>query len=91
MIELDRTGFGFRSEYLGGTQVGSMGVEWVAGLDIASQNDDRQEFRQIPPTVAGGMSTNGALLVDQTEDVLSAGPFAMPAFSWRPGSSTTSF
>ena len=76
MIELDRTGFGFRSEYLGGTQVGSMGVEWAVGLDIASQNDDRQEFTQIPPTVAGGMSTNGTLLVDQTEDVLSAGPFA---------------
>ena len=76
MIELDRTGFGFRSEYLGGTRVGSMGVEWAAGLDIASQNDDRQEFTQIPPTVAGGMSTNGRLLVDQTEDVLSAGPFA---------------
>ena len=75
-IELDRTGFGFRSEYLGGTQVGSVGVEWVAGLDIASQNDDRQEFDQVAPAVSGRDATNGALLVDQTEDVLSAGPFA---------------
>ena len=76
MIELGRTGYGFRSEYLGGTQVGSTGIELAAGLDIASQNDDRREFGQVPPTTPGGMSTNGALRVDQTEDVLSAGPFA---------------
>jgi len=75
-IELARTGFGFRSEYLGGTQVGSVGVEWVAGFDIASQNDDRQEFGQVAPAVPGGDATNGAPRVDQTEDVLSAGPFA---------------
>ncbi len=75
-IDLNRTGFGFRSEYLGGTQVGSVGVEWVAGLDIASQNDDRQEFGQVAPAVTGQDAPNGALRVDQTEDVLSAGPFA---------------
>ena len=76
MIELGRKGFGFRSEYVGGTQVGSVGVEVAAGLDISSQNDDRQEFGQVTPTVFFGRSTNGALRVDQTEDVLSAGPFA---------------
>ena len=75
-IELGRTGFGFRSEYLGWTQVGSAGVEWAAGFDFASQNDDRQEFDQVAPASPGGDSTNGDLLVDQTEDVLSAGPFA---------------
>jgi iron complex outermembrane receptor protein len=75
-IELTRGGFGFRSEYLGGTQVGSIGVEWATGFDVSSQNDDRQEFTQVPPATSGGESTNGALRVDQTEDVLSAGPFA---------------
>ena len=75
-IELGRTGFGVRSEYLGGTQVGSAGVEWAAGFDFASQNDDRQEFDQVAPAGPGEDSTNGNLLVDQTEDVLSAGPFA---------------
>ena len=75
-IELARTGFGFRSEYIGGTRAGSVGVTWAAGLDVSSQNDDRQEFGQVPPTVAGGNSTNGPLQVDQTEDVRSAGPFA---------------
>ncbi|HJN45161.1 MAG: hypothetical protein CL477_00650 [Acidobacteria bacterium] len=75
-IELERSGFGFRSEYLGGTQVGDVGFEWAAGLDIASQNDDRMEFGQVAPVISGGDATNGALAVDQTEDVLSAGPFA---------------
>ena len=75
-IELDRSGFGFRSEYLGGTQVGSAGVEWAAGFDFASQNDDRQEFDQVAPASPGEESTNGDLRVDQTEDVFSAGPFA---------------
>ena len=74
-IELDRSGFGFRSEYLGGTQIGSTGIEWAAGFDLSSQNDDRQEFAQVKPATPGGESTNGDLRVDQTEDVLSAGPF----------------
>ena len=76
MIELDRTGFGVRSEYLAGAQVGAVGVELAAGFDISSQNDDRKEFGQVAPTEFGGRSTNGALRLDQTEDVLSAGPFA---------------
>jgi len=75
-IELARTGFGFRSEYLGAAQAGSVGIEWAAGLDMSSQNDDRQEFGQIPPTVRGEDSTNGPLRVDQTEEVRSIGPFA---------------
>jgi iron complex outermembrane receptor protein len=74
-IELARTGFGVRSEYVAGMQVGSVGVEVAAGLDVASQNDDRQEFGQVPPSTPGGDSTNGSLAVSQTEDVLSAGPF----------------
>ena len=76
MVELGRTGFGVRSEYLGSTQVGSTLVELAAGFDVSSQNDDRQEFGQVPPSAPGGRSTNGALRVDQTEDVISTGPFA---------------
>ena len=75
-IELARTGFGFRSEYLGGTDVGSMALQWAAGIDVSSQNDDRQEFGQVAPEVFGENATNGDIGVDQTEDVLSAGPFA---------------
>ena len=76
MIELGRTGFGFRSEYLNAMQVGSMGVELAVGFDVSSQNDDRREFGQVAPTEFFGKSTNGELRVDQTEDVFSAGPFA---------------
>ena len=76
MVELGRTGFGVRSEYLGSTQMGSTLVELAAGFDVSSQNDDRQEFGQVPPQEFGGRSTNGSLRVDQTEDVISTGPFA---------------
>ena len=74
-IELGRTGFGFRSEYLGGTQTGSVALDWAAGIDVASQNDDRMEFGQVAQAF-GEDAINGSLRVDQTEDVLSAGPFA---------------
>lgn len=69
-IELGRTGFGVRSEYLGAAEAGSVALDWAAGVDVATQNDDRMEFGQA----GNGSSTD--LRVDQTEDVLSAGPFA---------------
>ena len=80
-VDLGRNGFGFRSEYIGSTQRGGTGIDWAAGVDVASQNDDRMEFRQVAPTTAGGRATNGSLLVDQTEEVLSAGPFAQIGIS----------
>ncbi len=69
-IELGRTGFGFRSEYVGAAEAGAVTIDWAAGVDVATQNDDRMEFGQA----GDGSSTD--LRVDQTEDVLSAGPFA---------------
>ncbi len=80
-VELGRNGFGFRSEYLGGTQAGTVGLDWAAGFDVASQQDDRMEFGQVAPAVSGGRATSGSLQVDQTEDVLSAGPFAQIGIS----------
>ena len=79
-VDLGRNGFGFRSEYVGNTQTGSVGLDWAAGVDVASQNDDRMEFGQVS---AGFQrrATNGSLRVDQTEDVLSAGPFAQVGIS----------
>ena len=74
-IDLARTGFGVRSAYLGGTQLGTVGVEWAAGFDVSSQNDDRTEYGQLAPAVPGTDAPDGDLAVDQTEDVLSAGPF----------------
>ncbi len=69
-IELGRTGYGFRSEYLGAAEAGAVTIDWAAGLDVATQNDDRMEFGQA----GDGSSTD--LRVNQTEDVFSAGPFA---------------
>ena len=69
-IDLGRTGYGFRSEYLGAAEAGAVTIDWAAGVDVATQNDDRMEFGQA----GDGSSTD--LRVDQTEDVFSAGPFA---------------
>ena len=80
-VTLGRNGFGFRSEYLGGTQAGTVGLDWAAGFDLSSQNDDRMEFGQVAPAVTGGRATKGALDIDQTEDLLSAGPFAQIGIS----------
>lgn len=75
-VELSRSGRGLRSEYVGGAPAGAVGVDWAAGVDVASQNDDRREFSQVAPGVSGERATSGALQIDQTEDVRSAGPFA---------------
>ena len=74
-IELGRNGFGFRSEYLGAAEAGAVTIDWAAGVDVATQNDDRMEFGQ-----ARDGSTTG-LMVSQTEDVVSAGPFAQIGIS----------
>ncbi len=74
-IELGRNGVGFRSEYLGAAETGAVTIDWAAGVDVATQNDDRMEFGQ-----AGDGSTTD-LRVSQTEDVVSAGPFAQIGIS----------
>ena len=74
-IELGRNGFGFRSEYTGAADAGAVTVDWAAGMDVATQNDDRMEFGQA----GDGSSTD--LRVSQTEDVVSAGPFAQIGIS----------
>ena len=74
-IELGRNGAGFRSEYTGAADAGAVTVDWAAGMDVATQNDDRMEFGQA----GDGSSTD--LRVSQTEDVVSAGPFAQIGIS----------
>ena len=75
-VDLSRSGRGMRSEYVGGAPAGSTRIDWAAGVDVASQNDARQEFGQVAPAVSGDRATSGDLQIDQTEDVRSAGPFA---------------
>ena len=84
IIDLGRKGGGFRTEALGETRVGELPLTWTAGFDLSSQNDDRNEFRLVPNAVPGGDSSQGALLVDQQEDVLSLGPFVHAALEVHP-------
>ena len=84
IIDLGRKGGGFRTEALGETRVGELPLTWTAGFDLSSQNDNRNEFRLVPNAVPGGDSSQGALLVDQQEDVLSLGPFVHAALEVHP-------
>ena len=75
VINLGRKGGGFRSQY-----VGSAGaIEWIAGVDVSSQNDSRIEYARPSfgsPLPADEVVKNGDINIDQGEDVLSVGPFA---------------
>lgn len=79
IIELGRTGSGFRSEYSGSTRVGTLPLTWTAGFDASSQNDDRVEY--VNEGVGGdGMAQEGQQLVEQRETVFSLGPFLQASF-----------
>ena len=75
-IGLNRSATGIRSEYRGAAELGTATIEWTAGIDVASQDDDRTYHRFLPPYVLGGSEHRGGLLLDQLEGVLSTAPFA---------------
>ncbi len=83
VIDLGRVGAGFRSEYGGSNQLGSLPVTWTTGLDISYQRDDRNEFGN-EGIGEGGEAQEGDLQVDQLETVLSLGPFAQVTFAPSP-------
>lgn len=70
IIDLSRKGGGLRSEYLGSNGM----VQWSVGVDVSSQSDTRMESGNGTTPDVGHL--RGGLLVQQLEDVLSAGPFA---------------
>jgi len=75
IIDLGRTGGGFRSEFEGGTMVGAVPVTWTTGLDVSAQHDDRQEFTNAGVAPTGGRTQTGPLLLSQLEQVRSVAPF----------------
>jgi iron complex outermembrane receptor protein len=83
VIELGRVGYGFRSEYGGGTRLGRFPFTWTMGFDASSQNDDRTEFVN-EGVDDNGMAQEGSQLVDQLEKVFSLGPFIQASFEPRP-------
>ena len=84
IVDLGRSGAGFRSEYRGGEKIGTLPLDWIVGLDISYQHDKRHEFENIGVPATGGMTREGALLIDQLEQVLSTAPFAELGVSLRP-------
>jgi len=70
IIDLSRQGGGLRSEYLGTKGI----MQWSMGVDVSSQSDTRKESSNRTTPDTGHL--RGGLLVQQVEDVLSAGPFA---------------
>ena len=72
VIDLSRKANGLRSEYLGTQGI----VQWSMGFDVSSQSDTRKESQNKTNAMAGTGHLRGNLLVEQLEDVLSAGPFA---------------
>jgi iron complex outermembrane receptor protein len=84
IIDLGRSGAGFRSEYRGSEQIGTLPLNWIVGFDMSYQHDKRHEFENIGVPDIGSMTREGALVLDQLEQVLSAAPFAEVGVSLRP-------
>ena len=83
-IDLGRGGGGFRTEVLGSADVGSLPFQWVTGVDMSAQNDDRVESGLVAPVAPGDLPGRGDLLVDQQENVFSAGPFVQGTLTVHP-------
>ena len=84
IIDVGRVGAGARSEYRGEGELGSWTAEWVTGVDVSYQSDDRNEFGNAGVPPGGDETEEGDLRVDQQERVLSTGPFAQLTVSPRP-------
>lgn len=83
IIDMGRTGAGFRFEYSGATTLGALPVTWATGLDAISQRDDSVEHEN-DGVGTGNRARAGALLVDQLEHVRSLGPFVQVSLTLRP-------
>jgi iron complex outermembrane receptor protein len=84
VIDLGRTGAGLRSEYQGAMHAGTLPIAWTTGFDFSYQHDDRHEFQNAGVKTPGGMTTEGALLLNQLEQVSSAAPFGQLTIALHP-------
>jgi len=76
IIDLHRRAGGVRSAYQHSALVGSLPLELTAGADLTYQRDDRHEFVNEGVASPGGLAREGALQLNQLEQVLSLAPFA---------------
>ena len=84
VINLNRVGVGFRSEYQSELRFGSMAGEWTTGLDVSDQRDDRTEHANAGVPSGGGPARNGAMQLQQFEEVGSVAPFLRVSVALRP-------
>jgi len=82
IIALERAAAGFRSDYQGASAVGGLRIDWTTGIDLSRQKDDRNEFANLGVATPGQRAREGSLQIDQTEEVLSVGPFAQATFGF---------
>ena len=83
-LDLKRGGAGLRSEYQGAAEVGSTTLAWTAGVDVSSKDEDRLDYRLLPPFVVGGTAHRGSLNFDQQELVASSAAFGQLSVSPHP-------
>ena len=83
-LDLRRRGAGVRSEVQGAAEVGSTAIEWTAGVDVSSKDEDRLDYRFLPPFVVGATAHRGPLNFDQRELVSSSAPFGQLSVSPHP-------
>ncbi len=84
IVDLDRTGAGFRSEYRGAASLGELPIAWTTGLDVSYQHDTRNELENLGVASDGERTRAGAPLLDQLETVLSTAPFAEVGLTLHP-------
>ncbi|MDQ3604827.1 MAG: TonB-dependent receptor [Gemmatimonadota bacterium] len=77
IIDLNRAAGGVRALYRSRTAMGAPGLQWVAGVEVNAQLDDRRNF-------ANDQGERGRLALDQEERVTSAGAFAQIAAPLAP-------
>ncbi|MGM0576100.1 MAG: TonB-dependent receptor [Myxococcota bacterium] len=76
IIDLDRRAAGLRFAARGRVDAGDVPLRWLAGLDLALQDDRRRELENLGVPPDGDEARRGALLLDQVERVVTGAPFA---------------
>lgn len=84
IVDLDRSGMGFRSEYRGIGNAWNLPFAWTTGLDVSYQHDTRNELENLGVPAGGDRTRAGELLLDQLETVLSTAPFGEVSLTLHP-------
>ncbi|MBP7779902.1 MAG: TonB-dependent receptor [Acidobacteria bacterium] len=75
VISVDRRAAGFRSEYTGTLDAGTVPITVTTGFDLSTQHDERAEYGNDGVPAGGGRTRQGALQLAQLEEVRSVSPF----------------